>query len=72
MSATLTYVGDHRLVSSAASNLVKLPLLNNLEVAYSAEPRPLDLRTSSLAVTAVDDTSPSREIARRFTVRRAI
>lgn len=51
MTTTLTYVGKHSLVSSAASSLVKLSLLNNLEVEYSAEPRPLDLHISSLAVT---------------------
>lgn len=51
MNATLTYVGDHRLVSTAMFSLVRLSLADNLQIRYETNPRLLDLDNSALEVT---------------------
>lgn len=50
MSTTLTYVGDHRLVSTAMTNLLRLSLVGDNQVEFSVDPRPLDLHHSALQV----------------------
>lgn len=51
MTVTLTYVGEHRLVSTALTNLMRLTLVHDNQVEFSVDPRPFDLDHSALEIT---------------------
>lgn len=54
MTVILTYVGEHHLVSATMTNLLRLALVDDNQVEFKVDPRPLDLENSALEVTLKD------------------